>query len=376
MGGFPGCDPVSEGPKAMHDDATESRIIDLLLRWERLHALGRAPAPEELAADSPELAAELGRRIAALRAMDAVLGDRPATPAAADTATLPVLASEPARAKPPPGEFLAVSRMVAPRFLARGGLGEVVVVHQEELDRPVALKRIRPDRLHDTARKRFLREAAITARLQHPGIVPIYGVGEDGDGPFYTMPFLHGETLKEAVRRFHQDPTVGRDRARQALELSGLLRRYLAVCETVAYAHDQGVIHRDLKPSNVMLGSYGETLVLDWGLAKRFSGDPVGGGAEAEEDGDRPEASPDDMTATGAVMGTPQYMSPEQAAGRPAGPASDLYSLGAILYAILTGKSPYEESPPDDPLRPVRAAMMVPPRRRNPDAPAPWRPSA
>ncbi len=263
----------------------------------------------------------------------------------------------------PPGGFTMVGRLLEARFHARGGLGEVLVVRQQELDRPVALKRIRPDQFHEAARLRFVREAAITARLQHPGIVPIHGLGEDEDGPFYTMPFIGGETLHDAIRAFHRDEALRRDPGRRSLELRNLLQRFSSVCETMAYAHDQGVVHRDLKPSNIMLGRYGETLVLDWGLAKRYRGDPIN--SETDDEPPSPSPSPDDMTATGTVMGTPQYMSPEQAAGRPAGPASDLYSLGVILYAILTGKSPYHESPAADPLKPMREAALVPPRERD-----------
>ena len=180
------------------------------------------------------------------------------------------------------------------RHHAHGGLGEVLTAHQEELDRTVALKRIRPDKLHDTARRRFLREAAITARLQHPGIVPIYGLGQDDDGPFYTMPFIEGQTLQEAIDAFHGDESLRRDPGRRSLKFRGLLQQFIAVCNTVAYAHDQGVVHRDLKPSNIMLGPYGETLVMDWGLAKRFGADDAGargrrGRAVAEPVARRPD---------------------------------------------------------------------------------------
>ena len=255
------------------------------------------------------------------------------------------------------------------RHHAQGGLGEVLAAHQEELDRTVALKRIRPDRLHETARRRFLREAAITARLQHPGIVPIYGLGQDKDGPFYTMPFIEGRTLQEAIDAFHGDEASGRDAGRRALKFRGLLQQFIAVCNTMAYAHDQGVIHRDLKPSNIMLGPYGETLVMDWGLAKRLGTDDAGG--EAEGDTPSPSPSPDALTATGAVLGTPYYMSPEQARGEPTSPASDVFSLGLILYAILTGKSPYADAvlQGGDLQNAVREAAVVPPRRRNPGLP-------
>ena len=266
------------------------------------------------------------------------------------------------------------------RHHARGGLGEVLVAYQEELDRTVALKRIRPDKLHEEARRRFLREAAITARLQHPGIVPIYGLGQDEDGPFYTMPFIEGQTLQEAIDAFHGEESSARDPGRRALRFRGLLQQFVAVCNTMAYAHDQGVIHRDLKPSNIMLGRYGETLVMDWGLAKRIGTDDAGGDAEGEAPS--PSPSPDDLTATGAVLGTPQYMSPEQARGEPTSPASDVFSLGLILYAILTGKSPYADAVlrgrprrgPRGRRRPAAAARAGPTRRRwRRSVSRPWR---
>ncbi len=267
----------------------------------------------------------------------------------------------------PAESFTTVGRLTGARFHARGGLGVVLVARQQELDRRVALKRIRPDRLDHAARSRFLREAAITARLQHPGIIPIHGLGEDEDGPFYTMPFIEGETFQEAIHAFHQDAALRGDPGRRGLALRSMLQRLIAVCNTIAYAHDQGVVHRDLKPSNIMIGTYGETLVMDWGLAKRLASDTSDGEPEGEDLA--PSPSFDDLTAAGAVLGTPQYMSPEQASGKPSGPPSDLYALGVILYAILTGRSPYRESPPADPLKPVRDAAFVPPEQRDPGVP-------
>ena len=134
---------------------------------------------------------------------------------------------------------------------------------------------------------RFVREAAITARLQHPGIVPIHGLGEDDDGPFYTMPFVGGRTLQQAIQEFHRDEALHRDPGRRSLESRNLVQRFISVCDTMAYAHDQGVVHRDLKPSNIMLGHYGETLVMDWGLAKDYRGDSTG--VVADDDVHQPE---------------------------------------------------------------------------------------
>jgi serine/threonine-protein kinase len=341
----------------------EDRLGELLLRWDELRRHGREMSAGELCADCPELADELRRRIAVVRDLE------------------PVLDLEPTHSVPTPGdsgpdgsgsdgrlpEDLHATAVYRPqRFHARGGLGEVLTARQEELGRTVALKRIRPDKLHEAARRRFHREAAITARLQHPGIVPIYGLGQDEDGPFYTMPFIEGRTLQEAIDAFHGDESLRRDPGRRALRFRGLLQQFIAVCNTVAYAHDQGVVHRDLKPSNILLGPYGETLVMDWGLAKRLGTEEAGG--EAEGDALSPNPWPDALTATGAVLGTPHYMSPEQARGEPAGPASDIFSLGLVLYAILTGNSPYVDAVFQGGYlqEAVRQGSVVPPRQRDP----------
>ena len=166
---------------------------------------------------------------------------------------------------------LAGQRFRILRPHASGGLGEVFVARDEELHREVALKQIQ-DRYadHPESRSRFLLEAEITGGLEHPGIVPVYGLGHYPDGrPFYAMRFIRGDSLKEAIEQFHRaDGQPGRDPGERALALRQLLRRFVDVCNAIAYAHSRGVLHRDLKPGNVMLGPYGETLVVDWGLAK------------------------------------------------------------------------------------------------------------
>jgi serine/threonine protein kinase/tetratricopeptide (TPR) repeat protein len=344
---------------------TEPRIDSLVGRWEELRDHGTPLTIEELCADRPELVAEVRRRITALQAMDSALDTQwsQPQPMAGDGAGRGAVA----------GVLPAIMHAAAVyrphRHHAHGGLGEVLTAHQEELDRTVALKRIRPDKLQETARRRFLREAAITARLQHPGIVPIYSLGQDDGGPFYTMPLIAGQTLQEAIEAFHGDESLGRDPGRRSLRLRTLLQHFITTCNTVAYAYDQGVVHRDLKPSNIMLGPYGETLVMDWGLAKRFGSDEAS--SEDEGDAPSPSPSPEEVTATGEILGTPRYMSPEQAKGEPAGPAGDIFSLGLVLYAILTGKSAYDESSfrGGDPLRAVREAAIVPPRRRDVSVP-------
>jgi serine/threonine-protein kinase len=258
------------------------------------------------------------------------------------------------------------------RLHARGGLGEVYVALDQELHREVALKEIDAKHADDPhSRGRFVREAEITGGLEHPGVVPVYGLGRRADGrPFYAMRFIRGETLKDAIAHFHKSPRHVLSHG--DLEFRQLLGRFVAVCNAVAYAHSRGVIHRDLKPANVMLGPYGETLVVDWGLAKAV-------GRNAVEDGEGPAeptlvpvlAEGSSATRTGAALGTPAYMSPEQAAGRldQLGPASDVYSLGATLYALLTGLPPVEGQDAGEILARAQRGDWPAPRQVNPAVP-------
>ena len=199
---------------------------------------------------------------------------------------------------------------------------------------------------HDSrSRSRFLLEAEVTGGLEHPGVVPVYSLGRYPDGrPYYAMRFIKGQSLG---RRHRGISSRRGTRSRQpACSCCGnLLRRFLDVCNAIDYAHSRGVLHRDLKPGNIMLGKYGETLVVDWGLAKAVGVQdlpaipwtegpiqPISGSGTAE-------------TMPGSAIGTPQFMSPEQAAGDLAkiGPASDVYSLGATLYCVLTCHTPFED---------------------------------
>jgi serine/threonine-protein kinase len=254
------------------------------------------------------------------------------------------------------------------RLLDRGGLGEVYVALDEDLRREVALKVIRGEHATNPgARLRFLVEAEVTGRLEHPGIVPVYVLGEDSAGqPFYAMRLIRGESLKEAVDRFHGLDRTTRDRAERELSFRGLIGRFVAVCNAVAYAHSRGVLHRDIKPENIMLGSYGETLVLDWGLAKA-AGRPEHALGTAEGTL-RPEAvAAGGATLPGMLLGTPSYMSPEQAAGRLDlhGTASDVYSLGATLYHLLTGRPPFGNPDVFVTLEKVRSGDFPTPRSLN-----------
>jgi serine/threonine protein kinase/tetratricopeptide (TPR) repeat protein len=260
------------------------------------------------------------------------------------------------------------------RHHARGGIGVVSVALDSELHREVALKQIQPRHADDpTSRARFLLEAEVTGRLEHPGVVPVYGLGKNTQGrPFYAMRFVRGQSLKEAIDRFHQaDLPAVRDPAERALALRQLLRRFIDVCNAIAYAHSRGVLHRDLKPANILLGPYGETLVVDWGLAKVVGRDDPTPRAAAELTLRPASQSGSGDTIAGTAIGTPAYMSPEQAEGRMAqiGPASDVYSLGATLYCLVTGRPSLEDGDVEEMVRRVRRGAFPPPRQVNPRVP-------
>jgi serine/threonine-protein kinase len=246
---------------------------------------------------------------------------------------------------------------------ARGGLGAVFVALDAELHREVALKQILDSHADDpTSRQRFLLEAEVTGRLEHPGIVPVYGLGTYGDGrPYYAMRFIRGDSLKEAIEHFHADETWKQAPGRRSLELSKLLRRFLDVCNAIDYAHSRGVLHRDIKPANVILGRHGETLVVDWGLAKTIGRSDPGSGERTLVPS---SASGSAETLPGSALGTPAYMSPEQAEGDLSrlGPRSDVYSLGATLYCLLTGRPPLEGDIADV-VRAVQKGDFLPPRQ-------------
>ncbi len=246
---------------------------------------------------------------------------------------------------------------------ARGGLGAVFVAMDSELNREVALKQILDDHADDLiSRQRFLLEAQVTGGLEHPGIVPVYGLGSYGDGqPYYAMRFIRGDSLKEAIDRFHADEPSKHHAGRRSLALRKLLRRFTDVCNAIEYAHSRGVIHRDIKPSNVIVGKHGETLVVNWGLAKPMGhSDPDSGERTLAPSSSSGSAE----TLPGSALGTPAYMSPEQAEGdlEHLGPRSDVYSLGATLYCLLTGQSPFTGEVADV-LRAVQKGDFLPPRQ-------------
>jgi len=253
----------------------------------------------------------------------------------------PALDSEPTLDAPvvgelPPLPIVSSLHYRAERELARGGMGRIVAAEDQRLGRPVALKELidpAPDLLG-----RFQREALITARLQHPGIVPVYEAGRWPSGePFFAMKLVSGRPLDRVIA----DAKVLEDRL-------ALLPQIAAATDAIAYAHSQRVIHRDLKPANILVGDFGETVVIDWGLAKHLDDTDADAPVAAQvvrlhkPSPPRPADQGSTLTVAGAVMGTPAYMAPEQARGEPLDQRADVFALGAMLYHLLAGVPPYK----------------------------------
>ncbi|MFN0252768.1 MAG: protein kinase domain-containing protein [Kofleriaceae bacterium] len=246
------------------------------------------------------------------------------------------------RAAPVPLPEVARDSYVIERELARGGMGRILVAEDRRLARPVALKELLV--ANAALADRFSREVRITARLQHPGIVPVYEAGHwPGGEPFYAMKLVSGRSLEKVV----QERVTLEDRLR-------LVPNLLQLAEAMAYAHDRRIIHRDLKPANVLVGEYGETVVIDWGLAKDLDEADeviVEGGAVVDST----------LTQVGAVVGTPAYMAPEQARGEKVDARADVYALGALMWHVLAGRSPVSGSSVDTVIQRVRDGVATRP---------------
>ena len=233
------------------------------------------------------------------------------TPTALDETMLPSWGPSSFVSLPAPGYQLG-------EMIGHGGMGEVVAAQDQRIGREVAVKRIRSQDPSPDAVLRFLREARIQARLDHPAIVPVYELGTDENGrPYFTMKRLTGVTLAKRLSR--PGP------------VQPMLRAFVDVCLAIQLAHSRGVVHRDLKPSNIMLGDYGEVYVLDWGVARVLT-------ETKRTTGPAMAVTSVEGTTAGSILGTPGYMSPEQARGEEAGPKADVYALGAILFEILAGE--------------------------------------
>jgi serine/threonine protein kinase len=285
-------------------------ILSILVRRRELLEKGHDPTPEELCRNHPERVAEVRQAIYASDKREGWAGSLE-TPQGDETGPFVPMASVPL---PQWAEF--GSRLQNVRPFAKGGMGEVLLADDPSLDSPVIVKvihlrlAVRPEMV-----ARFLWEARVTAKLNHPSIPPVHGIGRMADGrPCYSMRFIAGRELGQAINESHCT----------GAGLRKLLHHFVSICQTVAYAHEQGVIHRDLKPRNVRIGQFGETIVLDWGLARQHGQAPPG------------------TDERGSVLGTDGYMPPEQADGRQedVDERSDVYSLGAILRDIVGKHAP------------------------------------
>ncbi len=225
------------------------------------------------------------------------------------------------------------------RSLGKGGMGEVFLAFDPTCGRNVALKRIRQEmKSNATLQERFLREARIASQLTHPSIVPIYTISQEGEETFYTMPYVEGETLKQILRAAYDEEKEGEVKHPIGSSIPTLMRIFLNVCQAIAYSHSKGILHRDVKPDNIIVGKYGEVLILDWGLA-----DFVGEVSELYVS-EKKDAPPIDLTRPGKVPGTLSYLDPERLRGAPSSFATDIYSLAVILYQILTLHLPFQRA--------------------------------
>ena len=241
---------------------------------------------------------------------------------------------------------LSLSGYEIGEVIGQGGMGEVVLARDAKIGREVAIKRMRGASPGPDALDRFLREAKIQARLDHPAIVPVHDLGEDDEGrPYFTMKRLAGTTLHDEIAR--------------SAPQQRLLRAIVDASLAVEFAHSRGVVHRDLKPHNIMLGDYGEVYVLDWGIA-RVVGEKTGTPAASDI------STLEGHTQAGALLGTPGYMAPEQVRGEEIGPAADVYALGCILFEILTGESLHPRGT-NQALASTLSSPMQAPAERKPD---------
>ena len=329
-------------------------VLDRLLSTKVLGAGGALGAS---LADVPE---EVRQSLAALGDVE-IARSLAGASAQGDLSSAPTLDGSPATG----GRYTITS------LHATGGIGRVWRARDSHLGREVALKEILPERSGDERlRRRFVQEAKVTGQLEHPGVVPIYELAcpPGSDRPFYTMRFVAGRTLREEAQDFHRSRVAG---TTDALALLQLMNAFVVVCNTVAYAHSRRVLHRDLKPQNVVVGSFGQVFVLDWGLAKVL--DTEEGQTDVSHSGIAATAEGSGQTVLGQTLGTPAYMAPEQAAGRVdlIDYRTDVYGLGATLYEILTGRPPFMDKDVARLLRKVQVEDPLPPRQIWSDAPIP-----
>lgn len=370
----------------MHDEsqgtnqvANKVRVQQLIAQWEGLLDQGQYVPAEELCADCPELIEELQQLIDSQRETDRSPGGGDAEEGESDAVGVMATVVE---ANPERKDQFGIGALVLSQkyrkltFLAKGGLGEVYAADDEDLRREVAIKFIKQRyKNRSDCTEQFKLEAEITSRLDHPGVVPVYGYGKSADGRLcYAMRLIQGETLEERIARLHA-PTkknISTFSMERSVEFRGVLAQFIAVCNTIAYAHNRGILHRDIKPENIMLGKYDDTLVVDWGLAMTVDRDET-----AKASGER-TLMPNSGSGTsssgssGGPVGTPAYMSPEQAKGEGTlTAATDIFALGCTLYKILTGRAPYTGDNARETLTKARYGTYQPPQSLKSDVPAP-----
>jgi serine/threonine-protein kinase len=228
----------------------------------------------------------------------------------------------------------ARQRFETVRSLGEGGAGEVLAARDHDIGRQVALKKIRGEVRSPEALVRFVEEIRTIGRLEHPNIIPIHDVGVDEHGDYYfVMKYVDGETIESLIERLR----AGDAETHRRFPFEERVRIFRGLLEAVAFAHARGVVHRDIKPANVMVGTFGEVLLMDWGIAKALRGDgpDLDAALRAEDAACDDDAARVVRTQAGTLLGTPLYMSPEQARGEPVDERSDVYSLSALLYEFL-----------------------------------------
>ncbi|MBF8262395.1 MAG: pknD [Parachlamydiales bacterium] len=233
----------------------------------------------------------------------------------------------------PPAPPASIGPYAILRSIGRGGMGEVFLAHDPYCGRQLALKRIRTDLANNqTILQRFLREAKVASQLTHPSIIPILSIQNAPPDVYYTMPYVEGETLKQILRNALESQNPGKS-------IPTLARIFLQICEAIAYTHSKGILHRDLKPENIIVGKYGEVMILDWGIAD-FITELVR--EKQSPASDREPHDDENLTRPGKITGTIAYMAPERLLGESSSPAADIYSLGVMLYYMLTLQLPFQ----------------------------------
>lgn len=250
--------------------------------------------------------------------------------------------------------------------LGKGGSALLRSCLDGNLGRTVVMKTLHPHLAqNDYMRSRFLREARVTAQLQHPATVPVYEIGQDIEGRLYfTMKKVEGETLRDIL----ENQSTGDEQAIATYNLDRMLGLLIQVCNALSYAHAHGVVHRDVKPENILIGSFGEVMLLDWGVAKVWSSD----------DPDLPEIEHEILTDVGQRPGTPLYMSPEQirGGGEEIDERTDIYGIGVVLYEMLTLKEPHRGENINETFEMILKEETIPPETRTPKRQVPKRLSA